>query len=274
MSFIAFLLSLSACSSSLTLSEQDGAMVGREELQALRECFFAGASVYQSPNEQQRKRARPVLSLLEGPGHQPYLRITMQEEASCPWLPTLLEALTDPFPLRIGTHRYLVQALDLSRSEWVGFATWADFLHPPVGQTITFHLGTPLVLPLEMYPPSCRKVYHFPAPFPLFSELARRWQELGGPPLPVGHDALLPLLEDGSVVLADYRLHAEAVRLDPSARPGFRGWLCYECRTSLAPVQTTLAALARFAFFAGIGAFTEQGMGTTRVMVREGKKAH
>ncbi len=274
MSFIALLLSLSACPSPHIFSDQEGAVVGREELQAFRERLFAGASAFAPVNEQQRKRALPVLSLLESPGRQSRLRITIQEEASCPWLPTLLEALADPFPFSLGTRQYLVQTLDLSHSEWVGFATWADFLRPPFGQTITFHLGTPLVLLPETCPASCQKVYHFPAPLPLFSELARRWQELGGPPLPVGYDALLSLLENGNVVLADYRLQAGAVQLDQSVRPGFHGWLCYECRTGLAPAQTTLAALARFAFFAGVGAFTERGMGTTRVTVREGKKAH
>jgi len=160
----------------------------------------------------------------------------------------------------------MAEAADLSHSAWAGLSTWADFLAPPYRQTVKLHLGTPLVL-LPDAGAAGERSFHFPFPLPLFAELARRWQELGGPPLPVGDRDFLLLLSDGSIVLADYRLRLSQVLLDGRVKSGFRGWICYECRRSTSAARATLAALSRFAFFAGVGAFTELGMGATRIAI-------
>ncbi len=68
-------------------------------------------------------------------------------------------------------------------------------------------------------------------------------------------------------MLADYRLRLSQVLLGGRVQFGFRGWICYECRRPASAVRATLAALARFAFFAGVGAFTEFGMGATRIAI-------
>jgi CRISPR/Cas system endoribonuclease Cas6 (RAMP superfamily) len=47
---------------------------------------------------------------------------------------------------------------------------------------------------------------------------------------------------------------------------GLLGRIYYRCRKASA-AYTTLVALTRFAFFAGVGAFTEVGMGTTRITI-------
>ncbi len=149
---------------------------------------------------------------------------------------------------------------------WAGLATWADFLAPVGGRTIRLHLGTPLVLSSDEGAPE-RRVSHFPSPHPIFAELARRWDTLSGPPLPVGSHALSSLLEDGSVVVADHRLHSVPVLLDGRAQLGLLGWVCYECRTQVPAARAALAALSRFAFFAGVGSATSLGMGATRVTI-------
>lgn len=205
------------------------------------------------------------LSLLEGSVIRPSLRITTLSEMGSLSIPFFLDTLTTWRDLRIATRRYRVSEALLSHSPWAGLSSWADFLAPPYGQTVRLYLGTPLVLPKEA---DTASRYHFPVPCQIFAELARRWQELGGPPLPIASYDLLPWLLDGSIVLADYHLHGCQVPLDGRLQTGFRGWISYQCRSSVEAARVMLTALSRFAFFAGVGTGTERGMGETRVTIR------
>lgn len=205
------------------------------------------------------------LSLLEDSVIRPSLRITTLSEMGSLSIPFFLDTLTTWRDLRIATRRYCVSEALLSHSPWAGLSSWADFLAPPYGQTVRLYLGTPLVLPKEA---DTASRYHFPVPCQIFAELARRWQELGGPPLPITSYDLLPWLRDGSIVLADYHLHGCQVPLDGRLQTGFRGWISYRCRSSVEAARVMLTALSRFAFFAGVGTGTERGMGETRVTIR------
>jgi len=205
------------------------------------------------------------LSLLEGSVIRPSLRITTLSEMGSLSIPFFLDTLTTRRDLRIGTRRYRVSEALLSHSPWAGLSSWSDFLAPPYGQTVRLHLGTPLVLPKNAV---TALGYHFPVPCQIFAELARRWQELGGPPLPIAPHDLLPWLLDGSIVLADYHLHGCQVLLEGSLQTGFRGWISYQYRSSVEAARVLLTALSRFAFFAGVGTRTERGMGETRVTIR------
>jgi hypothetical protein len=206
--------------------------------------------------------AHVQLSLLCNEHKRPSLRVTVLCETGDLCIPLLLDALaTEPY-LAIGTHRYHVLEARLSHSPWAGLSSWADLLAPPYAHTVTLHLGTPLVLLKD------ERRDLFPLPCQIFATLAQRWQELGGPPLPISSQDLSPRLLDGSIVLADYRLHSCQVLLDESIQLGFRGWISYQSRCSCEALSVTLTALSRFAFFAGVGAATERGMGTTRVTIR------
>src|SRR6266702_4617572 len=48
---------------------------------------------------------------------------------------------------------------------------------------------------------------------------------------------------------------------------GFLGWVAYECRSETTDCVAALTALARFAFFSGVGHYTSCGMGATRVTI-------
>ena len=194
--------------------------------------------------------------------HYPTLRVTALDEAGISSIPHLLHTLMQHPPFHLGDRWYTCDSTDLSHSTWAGLSTWADFLAPPYGHTIRLHLGTPLIL-MKMKL-AARETAHFPSPRPLFTTLAHRWHMLGGPPLPADIE---PLLDNGSIVLADYRLQAKRITLDEQDHLGFLGWISYECRTKSTVAQVALTALARFAFFAGIGEFTQFGMGTTRVSI-------
>lgn len=265
MSFVALVIHLKPVSIGLAPSwDELWGTTGEARLRELRAAVSASSGTSQTIMEGCAPPAALTPTLLLDEQHQLSLRATALEEAGLLCVPPLLDALTVHSPLQIGTRRYSVEAADLSHSAWSGLSTWADFLAPPYGQTIKLHLGSPLVL-LPDAGVTGERSFHFPFPRPLFAELARRWQELGGPPLPVGDHDLLPLLSDGGIVLADYRLRLTQVLLGGRVQFGFRGWICYECRTSASAVRATLAALSRFAFFAGVGAFTECGMGATRI---------
>ncbi len=262
MSFLAFVLPLSSLPlssvSSATaereaVNEQENQRANREEMHL---CSLL-QQVHITP-------ARVLYATLSDEHHPLALRITILGETSIPSVPLLLDALTAQPALRVGRHHYRVKEVLLSGTPWAGLSTWADLLSPPHPQTIWLHLGTPLVLPKDPSVASGR-VYHFPAPRPVFAELARRWQELGGPPLPMPPCDLLPLLEDGSIVLTAYRLQARAMQLDGRVHPGFHGWLSYQCRAQSEALRASFVALARFAFFAGAGTETARGMGATRI---------
>src|SRR6266567_2194711 len=266
MSFVALLIHLKPISTGLAPSWDEVWETGEARLRALRASVFASSGMYHSVQEDCAQPAPLTPTLLLDEDHRLYLRITVLGESGLPSVTSLLDTLASYPLLRLGSRRYMAEAADLSHSAWAGLSTWADFLAPPYGQTIKLHLGTPLVL-LPDAGAAGEQSFHFPFPRPLFAELARRWQELDGPPLPLGSRDFLPQLSDGGIVLADYRLHLSQVLLDGRVQFGFRGWICYECRRSTSPARATLAALSRFAFFAGVGAFTELGMGATRIAI-------
>jgi hypothetical protein len=207
------------------------------------------------------------LSFLSDEHPRPALRITMLSEMTLFSVPSLLDALISLPCLQIGTRRYRVDEALLSHSPWAGLSDWTDFLAPPYGQTITLHFGTPLVLQ-----PTATAGYFFPVPSHLFPTLAQCWHDLGGPPLPIASHEIMSRLEDGSIVLADYRLSGCQMLLDGQSHLGFRGSISYHCHHSLETVRIMLTALARFAFFAGAGIETARGLGATRVTIAQGKE--
>ncbi len=199
------------------------------------------------------KRGRGALSL----------RVTAMAEEGLSSMSALLQAFALQPVLLLRERQWVAEATVLAHSSWAGTSAWADFLGEPTGRTLNFHLGTPLLVssPAEA---SRGHTSHFPHPRLIFAELARRWQDLGGPTLPTDS---LSLCENGGCVVADYRLHSSTIALPEGDRQGFLGWITYQCRSESTDFVAALAALARFAFFAGVGHFTACGMGATRVTI-------
>jgi CRISPR-associated endoribonuclease Cas6 len=264
MSFVALLIHLKPVDTGPAPSWDEVWGTGETILRELRAATLASSGTHHTTQQGCVQPAPLTPTLLLDEHHRLSLRVTVLGEPGLPSIASLLDTLAAHPLLRLGSRRYMAEAADLSHSAWAGLSTWADFLAPPYGQTIKLHLGTPLVL-LPDVGAAGDQSFHFPFPRPLFAELARRWQELDGPSLPVGSGDLLSLLSNGGIVLADYRLRLAQVPLDGKVQSGFRGWTCYECRRSAPAARAMLAALSRFAFFAGAGAFTESGMGATRI---------
>lgn len=264
MSFVALLLHLSeSIPASASQADRWEGESGLSELQAALSRSSCLVREILQENTESPDRIR--LAALLDERHRLCLRVTVLGENELASLPRLLDALSRASPWSVGTRQYGIEAVDVSCSPWTGLSTWADFLTPASGQVLRLHLGTPLVLPRDPWAPHGNR-FHFPAPLALFADLAKLWQALGGPPLPVGCDALLPMLEDGTIAIADHRLFSSHVCLFGHVHMGILGRICYRCRKA-STAYTTLVALSRFAFFAGMGAFTEVGMGTTRITI-------
>jgi CRISPR-associated endoribonuclease Cas6 len=191
------------------------------------------------------------------------LRVTALGEEGLLSLSVLLQAFAICPVLHLRQRRWVVEVADLARSRWAGTSSWADFLGKPTGHMLRFHLGTPLVVP-SLREASGHRAFYFPQPLPIFAELERRWRDLGGPSLP---SDMLSLCERGGCVVADYRLRSSPIALPERDCPGFLGWVAYECRSASTDCVAALTALARFAFFSGVGHYTSCGMGATRVLI-------
>lgn len=172
---------------------------------------------------------------------------------------TLLNTLSAcPF-LEEGPQAYEVLSMDLAHPQGPPVATWEDMLTPIRGR----HLCLRFLSPLTLRGPA-RNVesgVYFPDPFPLFSCLQRRWQQLSGPPLA---DDLQAFLREGGCVVADCRLSMSNMTLENGDHVGVIGWIRYACRERA--YTDTLYALARLACYTGTGYYTEQGMGVTRLV--------
>ncbi len=198
----------------------------------------------------------------QGPGAWS-LRVTALGEEGLLALSVLLQAFALCPVLRLQQRRWVVEVADLARSRWAGTSSWADFLSKPTGHMLRFHLGTPLVVP-ALREASGHHSFYFPQSLPVFAELQRRWRDLGGPTLP---SDMLSLCERGGCVVADYRLRSSPIALPERDCLGYLGWIAYECRSASTDGVAALTALARFAFFSGVGHYTSCGMGATWVTI-------
>ncbi len=146
MSFVALLLPLIPMT---PLGTEDGEVwrAHEQEIQALRARFLEGGCAFPLSEGKRRNPALPLFSFLSDTSQKLHLRVTTLEEPGCSALSSLLEALTPPLPLRVRNRPYFIQEVDLAPSPWTGISTWADFLAPPIGETIRLHLLTPLILP-------------------------------------------------------------------------------------------------------------------------------
>ena len=100
----------------------------------------------------------------------------------------------------------------------------------------------------------------FPHPRLVFGNLAAKWDAFISPGLGVAY------VEDTAAEarVSDYRLQTQTLKWKGRVQKGFIGRCTYDLRNLAADEQCLLAALADFAFYAGVGGKTTQGMGQSR----------
>jgi CRISPR-associated endoribonuclease Cas6 len=103
----------------------------------------------------------------------------------------------------------------------------------------------------------------FPHPRLVFGSLATKWRACISPDLEVDY------VEDlaAETRVSDYRLQTQTLKWKGRVQKGFTGRCTYDLRQLAADEQRLLAALADFAFYAGAGGKTTQGMGQCRRVV-------
>lgn len=199
------------------------------------------------------KQGRGVLSL----------RVTALTEEGLSSMSALLQAIAFRPVLTWQRGQWALEATDMTQSRWAGISDWADFMAKPKGRTLTFHFGTPVALPSQTEIDG-GSIAHFPHPRPVFEILTRKWQEFDGPALP---SDVLSQCDQGGCVVSDYRLRSSRIALPARDNQGFLGWIVYQCRSESSDCIAAFTALARFAFFTGIGCLTSWGMGATRIRI-------
>jgi CRISPR-associated endoribonuclease Cas6 len=191
------------------------------------------------------------------------LRVAIMADAAIDYTSIILEALAIGQRLQLGRTKASIDNVAISGTTWSGVATWADLLRDAPATSMRFDFATPTAITKQDHRGK-RFVELFPQPTDIFSCLARRWQGLGGPPLPVH---LADFLQTGGCVVSLHRLNTVEFCTGERTQIGFVGKVTYQCRTSDPVYVTALNALARLAFFTGIGYQTARGMGLVRTVV-------
>jgi CRISPR-associated endoribonuclease Cas6 len=172
----------------------------------------------------------------------------------------LVEALMQQHTLQLGRAAVTVRNVAISGTPWSGVASWADLLQEPPQSAMRFEFVTSTAI-MKQDDQGRRFSALLPDPQDIFRGLACRWRRLGGPPLP---DNLDDFLQTGGCVIAFHRLHTVEFQTSERTQIGFVGTVSYQCRKPDPVYVTTLNALARLAFFTGVGYQTARGMGLTR----------
>ena len=100
----------------------------------------------------------------------------------------------------------------------------------------------------------------FPEPPLVFGSLATRWRDLVYPEMEVAWIEEIAC----RVRVSDYRLQTENLQWKGRRQKGFGGRCTYDLSEIAAGERSLLCGLADFAFYAGVGGKTTQGMGQCR----------
>ena len=194
-------------------------------------------------------------------------------------------AKPEPF-MQLGKQAFALQEAVMvdDSSGWTGFTS----LQTLITEVQTRSVGRQAALTLEFASLTTfnrsnqhNKAYGnffavLPLPMYIFPILANRWRELVAPELAglVQRERIEQYIQDDGIVISDYDLRPHTVTFTNHPQQGFVGRCTYQLRgpdestTPDAPltVRQQILLLAQFAFYAGIGAKTAQGMGQVRVL--------
>ena len=169
--------------------------------------------------------------------------------------------------LRLGSAQFALHDMLVTPGAhpWAGATSWDALLEKAEpAEELTFHFATPTAFTQGAGADGHKRVGIFPEPAAVFGSLLRRWNDLAPNPLPAD------LLERVDLLPSNYRLNTEMLQFAKSQQVGCVGRCAYLVRGAPAD-RRLLHALARAAFFLGIGYKTTQGMGLARLDERGSK---
>ncbi len=210
------------------------------------------------------QRNKPYTVAVLPPGlNNPQVRLTWLGAHGLHYAEMFTTAIARQPVLRIGPTTWEVNSVNVDSSDWSGSSTWSDLCGVDSTRDMRFAFVTPTAI-MKRDANGKRFTSLFPDPIDLFSGLHRRWRALAGPPLP---DDLLEFVQSGGCVVANHRLHTIDLELARHMQIGFVGQVVYHCRKPSIPHILALNALARLAFFSGVGCQTTRGMGAVQIRV-------
>ncbi len=147
---------------------------------------------------------------------------------------------------------------------WAGYTTWenvASDAQPEPAITLDFTSPTAFGFGQKEWG---KKAVVLPQPELVLGSLARSWNSLAPPPLPVNRQALMAYVEEHVVVKRMDGVRTQMQHFRRSLQVGFVGRVTYGLMADNDAARCELNALADFAFYAGVGMKTTMGMGQTR----------
>ncbi len=199
-------------------------------------------------------------------GWQCWLRVTtLSETVFQPFIQRFLRGGARPQvqvgPLACGVSEVLTTP---GAHAWAGCVDADDLLAQaePV-ERLKLEFASPTTFNLGRDPGSSPHYALFPHPALVFGSLASKWREVISPELEVAY------IEDiaAEARVSEYRLQTQNLRWRGYIQKGFIGTCLYDLRDMAAYDRAWLCALADFAFYAGVGGKTPQGMGQCRRLV-------
>jgi CRISPR-associated endoribonuclease Cas6 len=150
---------------------------------------------------------------------------------------------------------------------WAGYDSWARIAteaRPDPEITLDFTSPTAFSFGQKEWG---KKVVVLPEPHLVVDSLARSWNNLAPPPLPVDREALRAYGEEHVVVKRVENMRTQMLRFRRSVQVGFVGRVTYGLMAEDETIRCQINALADFSFYAGVGMKTTMGMGQTRRVV-------
>lgn len=195
-------------------------------------------------------------------GHECWLRVTLAGNVMFEtFIHHMMYGSTHP-TIRLGELTFGVSAVLTSPGShpWATYTTDDALLcQARADETLALEFASPFSFSLGN-----SRFELMPRPELLFGGLARKWAQWCDAPLPV------PLDEtwlSRNVLVREWRIESRAPRYGRQVQVGSQGTLTYQIFDADVPLACTLSALTDFAFYAGIGRKTTQGMGQIRRLV-------
>ncbi len=257
MYFVSMALTLGHVRRAAPLSAADGPYAHAAVMRAISDMDADAGGVLHD----MRAHKRITIALVGGDAWGAILRLTFMAEDGLAYASILADALTVRPSLRLGDTICTVKSVDLAHPVWSGVGTWADILSGEPARRMRLTFVTPTAV-MKRDGNGNRFTSLYPDPCDVFSGLARRWRSMDGPPLP---GDIEEFVRAGGCVVSGHSVHTETFHTVDRSQIGFLGHVNYECRGGTAPHIAALNALARLAFWGGVGYQTARGMGAVRV---------
>ncbi len=207
------------------------------------------------------RRYKPMtVAIVKGQARTALLRVTFMAQEGLDYAHLLVNALSARPTLRLGDVNCAVKSVSLDDPRWCGVNTWGDLGAGPTGNHVSLRFVTPTAI-MKRSGDRGRYTSLFPVPEDIFLGLERRWRALDGPELPEGLDQFI---RKGGCVVSRHKLGTDTFSTPKRTQKGFTGWVLYECRKPDGAHAAAISALARLAFFTGVGYQTARGMGAVK----------